>query len=192
MKEPSEKFDYQFETLISKIKSMSERAVLNLWEKKKHGVFWDRNVAYKDWHAGVKAAKPNYISNTLEMMELYVFVALYGVDNFKQDWPKIHDNLLDKNKFNAGRFNVLWRYLIAKNQNLIIKKEFCELPKKTKEVLMCINQQPGITPYKISQCLSMDYKNVSQHVKKLVELEMLNVKQTIENGRTQKQLFSYN
>jgi hypothetical protein len=77
------------------------------WKKVAGAVFWSRDVSIESWRAGILAAYPSYLPDSVSRMSTWHFVRFLGRKAFVRVWPQVRKTLTPGQR-GRPRLDVAW------------------------------------------------------------------------------------
>ena len=83
------------------------------WDVISKKVYWDRHVELEKWREKTALGHRSYLPDAVVRMRPVEFVGFYGVQAFKQDWPKLRAALPAPALSHAGLYDLTWSQLLG-------------------------------------------------------------------------------
>ncbi|MCY7308875.1 MAG: hypothetical protein LH632_22640, partial [Rhodoferax sp.] len=106
------------------------------WEDVSKKTYWDRAVPLDKWREKVSEGHRSYLPDAVSTMTPVEFIAFYGVERFKLDWPVLRAALTQLAAKRAGVYDIAWSRLIGGGWNLKPPEDFYLMPARRRQFLV--------------------------------------------------------
>jgi hypothetical protein len=169
------------------MKNISNILPEDLWNKRKHEVFWDRTVEFDTWKKQFINGHLSYVIPTIDYLPIKDVIKLLGKKSFSENWPIIRLIAIKNWKKAPGRiakWDTVWSYITTKSFDIKPLPEWKTLSVRRRDFLLYVAFNQGKSIYSIAKTLNMQYRRAHEHAKCLSKIGFINIRPIKHNNRT--------